>query len=675
MRRSLTRVAALVAVAALAACGGGSGSGSLPQAGSSNSTPVTPYTGPQSLANFTWGQALMKNATYVGPASFGTMTVHVQLQMQNEQGLLQYAKSVSDPHSASYRHFLTPQQIGQEFGASQTTVDAATKYFQQSGLGVGTWPQHLAMTVTGTQANLEKAFGTTFGVYREYGQTFIGPHQQPHFSTTVPVTGVFGLAHLSLNHTYFMRGSNGQFLGMSPQQLRRAFDFTGAAQAGYTGTGINVGIVGTAQISPNDVPAIGKQYNTPVATVTEPPVVAQTPSAQNGGTGTVSPFDPIPTGLATPPPVTAPCGGQQAGAYSVFPTASCDPEDGEAQLDTEQIAELASGSNVLFYLAFNNQDCTSGCPTTGAIGAQGLAIADDEIQQAIADNKADVLSLSYGLGESDGEGYYYNSTGTGYGPAEFAALAAEGIAVFVSSGDTGAYACTNPSTGAWLATRCVSYPASDPSVTAVGGVNYPLDGAGNLAPGAAITAWASNSTQGGDGSGDNSVGSGGGLSGVFATPSWQSKISILSTRGVPDVSMMGDPLTGPSIIQYANFAGTSEAQGASGGTSAAAPEMAAVWAVVLQACKASASCATATGGHPYRLGDAAPLLYSIYNNPSNYASTFFDVVSGSNGAVMGSSGPYFAGYNAGVGYDMVTGVGVPFVGHLIDQVVAGANVP
>ena len=671
MRRSLTRITALVAVAALTACGGGS-TNSLPQGTPSNSTPVTPYTGPQSLANFTWGQALMKNATYVGPASFSTMTVHVQMQMQSEQGLLQYAKSVSDPHSASYRHFLTPQQIGQEFGASQTTVNTAAKYFQQNGLGVGTWPQHLVMTVSGTQANLEKAFGTTFGVYREFGQTFVGPRQQPHFSTTVPVTAVVGLAHLSLNHTYFMRGSNGQFLGMSPQQLRRAFDFSGAAQAGYTGAGINVGIIGTAQISPSDVPAIGAQYKTPVATVTEPPVAPQSASSQNNNTGT-APYDPMPTGLATPPPLTAPCGNALS---SVEPTATCNPEDGEAQLDTEQIAELASGSGVLFYLAFNNQDCAAyNCPNASSIGVQGLFESDDEIQQAIADNSADVLSLSYGLGEINGVGAYYNSTGAGIGPDEFAALAAEGIAVFVSSGDTGAYACSNPSTGAWLATPCVSYPASDPSVTAVGGVNYPLDGAGNLAPGASITAWASNTTEGGDGTGDNSVGSGGGLSGVFATPTWQSKISTLSMRGVPDVSMMADPLTGPSIVQYANFPGTAEAQGASGGTSAAAPEMAAVWAVVLQACKASASCATATGGHPYRLGDAAPLLYSIYNNPTNYASSFYDVVSGSNGAVMGTPGPYFAGFNAGPGYDMVTGVGVPFVGHLIDQVVPGANVP
>jgi subtilase family serine protease len=407
--------------------------------------------------------------------------------------------------------------------------------------------------------------------------------------------------------------------------------------------------------------------------VTQMPVVAQTPSAQNNNTGTGAYNEDV-TGLASPPPVTAPCGGQNMGQYSVYPSTSCNPEDGEAQLDTEQVAELAPGSNVMFYLAFNNKDCADApgtCPPD-ATGVQGLYISDDEIQQAIADNTADVLSLSYGGGEIDWLGFYYDNTGAGPGPDEFAALAAEGIAVFVSTGDTGAYACNDPSTGDWLAVPCVSYPAIDPSVTGVGGVNYPLDSAGNLPPGAAITAWANNTTEGGDGTGDNSVGSGGGVSTVFTTPSWQSSIPLASMRSIPDVSMMADPLTGPYIIQYANFPGVSAGAGASGGTSAAAPEMAAAWAVVLQACKASAACATAGGAHPYRLGNAAPMFYSIYGKPSVSAATFYDVLSGSNGAVQGTI--YSNGYNAGPGYDLVTGIGVPFVGHLINAVVSGAKV-
>jgi hypothetical protein len=62
------------------------------------------------------------------------------------------------------------------------------------------------------------------------------------------------------------------------------------------------------------------------------------------------------------------------------------------------------------------------------------------------------------------------------------------------------------------------------------------------------------------------------------------------------------------------------------------------------------------------------LLYSIYQANTTYAapSAFYDVVAGSNGAITTPGGAVQAGFNAGTGYDMVTGVGVPFIGHLIN---------
>ncbi|MBV8283019.1 MAG: hypothetical protein JO175_00125, partial [Candidatus Eremiobacteraeota bacterium] len=123
---------------------------------------------------------------------------------------------------------------------------------------------------------------------------------------------------------------------------------------------------------------------------------------------------------------------------------------------------------------------------------------------------------------------------------------------------------------------------------------------------------------------------------------------------------------------------------ASGGTSAAAPEMSAMWTLVLQACKQTPSCATAAGPKPYRLGNAAPLLYAIFQGkkipgapkivPAN--RVFFDVVQGNTDAYPPnqSSGPLLKGNNAGPGYDLVTGIGAPFAGHLI-QAITGQSVP
>jgi hypothetical protein len=101
-----------------------------------------------------------------------------------------------------------------------------------------------------------------------------------------------------------------------------------------------------------------------------------------------------------------------------------------------------------------------------------------------------------------------------------------------------------------------------------------------------------------------------------------------------------------------------------------------MWALVLQACKASAACATAQGTKPYRLGNAAPLLYGLYANGSTilptYAQTFYDVVYGDNAqnpvAPSPGASPLDPGYNAGPGYDQVTGIGVPFARALVKAV-------
>ncbi len=136
---------------------------------------------------------------------------------------------------------------------------------------------------------------------------------------------------------------------------------------------------------------------------------------------------------------------------------SCNPEDTEAQLDDQQAASLAPGATVNFYLAYNANDCfvyfPNSCatppPAPAATPANsnygqpqiGIIEADPEIQQAIADNTADVISISYGGGESQTVGNGFNANGVGYQPEEFAALASEGIAVFVASGDNGTAEC------------------------------------------------------------------------------------------------------------------------------------------------------------------------------------------------------------------------------------------
>jgi subtilase family serine protease len=171
-----------------------------------------------------------------------------------------------------------------------------------------------------------------------------------------------------------------------------------------------------------------------------------------------------------------------------------------------------------------------------------------------------------------------------------------GIDITASSGDSG---------------YGVSFPASSPHVTAVGGTHLVKDGS---ARGWTETVWS---------------GAGSGCSSVFPKPSYQQDPGC-AKRSVADVSAVADPATGVAVYDSYPY------QGASGwfvfgGTSVAAPVIAAVNALA-----GGRSPGTMYGGFAYA-------------NPS----LFFDVVSGSNG----SCGSLLC--TARAGWDGPTGLGTP----------------
>jgi kumamolisin len=217
---------------------------------------------------------------------------------------------------------------------------------------------------------------------------------------------------------------------------------------------------------------------------------------------------------------------------------------------------------------------------------------------------------------------------------------AQGLTILFASGDQGAKPDpkNNPTVFG------TEFPASDPNVLAVGATNLVLTECGT-------------STCTGYGSETGASISGGGYSGHFAEPSWQTS-TIGSTsaqcttghlhsdcRAVPDVSMLG---LNPGLWVYSSsvkacVGGTLDGGGWFGcsGTSLSTPLWAGFLAIVLQLRSGVA------------LGNMDPLLYQTANNPGLYSVDFHDITSGNNN-----------GYNAGVGWDPVTGWGTPVASNL-----------
>jgi kumamolisin len=249
-----------------------------------------------------------------------------------------------------------------------------------------------------------------------------------------------------------------------------------------------------------------------------------------------------------------------------------------------------------------------------ASGSLSFADLDSALDRIITDLATEPgmrqLSISLGLGET-----FMAPDEIKAQSQKFLRLAASGVNVFVASGDAGSNPdVTGHSSGG---PTQVEYEAADINVVAVGGTTL------NLAPDGSVdseTAW---------------VGSGGGRSGLFTRQPWQRGPGVPAgnERLVPDVSLAADPNTGACVILHG-------VRRQIGGTSWSTPVWAGFCALINEA--------RAKAGKP-ALTFLPPQIYKLSGS-----ANFRDVTDGSNGA-----------FNAGNGYDMVTGLGVPNVKQLV----------
>ena len=283
------------------------------------------------------------------------------------------------------------------------------------------------------------------------------------------------------------------------------------------------------------------------------------------------------------------------------PGGSLPAPSGEESLDTEWASGIGYGSKVRVYAA-------------GSLYFTALDVALHAIMSDLGKGLAiNQLSISLGSCET-----HIASGQISTDNSLLESIAAQGVSIFASTGDSGSAGCGSGG-------NVADFYATSPYVTAVGGTHLIITAKSNTAPKVTIkseTAWS---------------GGGGGVSGVFAQPSYQSGLSYAG-RAIPDVAAVADPNTGVDIVLDGQ---TSEI----GGTSASAPIWAGLMALVNQARFAA--------GLP-ELGPLNPRIYPLLGT-----ANFRDITQGSNG-----------GYRAGVGYDLTSGLGSPVMNQLLPTLAA-----
>jgi subtilase family serine protease len=267
----------------------------------------------------------------------------------------------------------------------------------------------------------------------------------------------------------------------------------------------------------------------------------------------------------------------------------------EISLDVEWAHAIAPKANIVLVEAASNS-------FTNLMQAVDVAVQ----------NGASVVSMSFGGGEFAGETSNDNH------------FAGTGVIFTASSGDSG---------------NGVEYPAASPDVVGVGGTTLTTGADGSYI---SETAWS---------------GSGGGQSTVENEPSYQANYGIPNDpngpngwRGVPDVAYNADPNTGFAIYDTVRYKGQS-GWFQVGGTSAGAPQWAALFAIANSARAAAGKAA---------LSSANIAVYTAATK--NLSLNFHDITSGTNGTCGTLC-------TAVAGYDYVTGLGSPQANNIIQSLV------
>lgn len=529
------------------------------------------------------------------------------------------------PGSPAWHQWLTPAGFGERFGLGDGDLQRVQRWLGRAGLTVtGVAAGRNQVTVSGTAGQLERALGVELHRYRYDGQTHFASATEPQLPRALDgmVLGIRHLDDFKLRPLGLSRRPAGavtpQFNGggshqLVPDDIATIYDIQPLYQNKIDGTGISIAVVGRAVISLTDIEAFRADAGLPA---NDPTVVAVPGTGSSAGTS--------------------------------------DPNDViESDLDLEWAGGIAYGSTIEFV-------------TTNA--ADGYDVTD-AISYAIQADLAPIISASYGTCEDQ-------TTATDI--STFTSLGqqanAQGQTLVVASGDDGAAACESTSTTGGPASTglAVNFPADLAQATAVGGTEFSGD------VNSPSTYWSAvNASNGGsakqyipetawnDSDAANLSAGGGGVSRLVAKPAWQGGTGVPADgqRDLPDIAFTASPNHDPYLICTSSSSGSTTIAACAGngfandtpipygGTSAAAPVFAGMLALLEQSVGSTGE------------GNVNPALYTLAATPATYATVFHDVTTGNNAVpcVSGSTdcpaGTKTIGYDAGTGYDLVTGLG------------------
>jgi len=374
------------------------------------------------------------------------MLLQLQRSPEQETALRQFLDELQKPGSPNYHQWLTAQEYGERFGLAQQDLDTIAGWLGGHGLTVNlVYPSRMVIDFSGTAGQVREAFRTEIHALEVNGVRHVANMSDPQIPAALgaAVVGVVSLHDFTPRPLYRMKpaypfvSGGATYQAVVPADVATIYNLNPLFSAGTSGTGQTIVVIEDTNVhSTSDWTTFRSTFGL---------------SGYTGGSFTQAhPAPPTGTNNCTNPGVNG--------------------DDLEAILDAEYASAAAPSA------AIELASCADTVSTFGGLIALQNLLNESSTPPAI-------VSISYGECEAENGA----SANAAYNSAYQRAVA-EGVSVFVSSGDEGAASCDADLSNATHGIG-VSGFSSTPYNVSVGGTDY-----GDTYAGTNSTYWSSTNT-------------------------------------------------------------------------------------------------------------------------------------------------------------------------------------
>jgi subtilase family serine protease len=374
------------------------------------------------------------------------MLLQLQRSPEQEDAVRGFIDDLHDATSPRFHQWLTAEEFGKAYAPAQEDVDKIKAWLESHGFTVNVvYPSGMVIDFTGTAAQVREAFHTSIRYFEVNGKKHIANASDPQIPVAFApaVAGVVSMHDFqphsmkTAHRNYTFTSGGFPYQALVPADLATIYNLNPLFSKGYTGKGQTIAVIEDTNLYSN----------------ADWVTFRSTFGLSAYGSGSLTTVHPAPT-----------AGHSNCGNPGV------NGNDGEAILDAEWASAAAPGASIVVAA------CADTYTTFG-----GLIAVQNLINGA---KPPAIMSISYGECEAE-NGAASNAAFS----AAYQQAVAEGISVFVSSGDEGAASCDANQTSATHGIG-VSAFASTAYNVAVGGTDFADSFAGTNA-----TYWSSSNTK------------------------------------------------------------------------------------------------------------------------------------------------------------------------------------